>query len=104
MRRLLVSALIALAAPLSAQSLLFRSPNLAGTWVPDAGVVQFNFLHRFYVSGAPSHSVINFPTFTLAVGLPAHLGIGMRYATHADATTGSGANETEFYLRWRHAL
>jgi plastocyanin len=104
MRRLLVSALAVLAAPLSAQSLLSRSPNLAGTWVPDAGVVQFNFLHRFYVSGAPAHSVINFPTFTLAVGLPAHLGIGMRYATHADATTGSGANETEFYLRWRHAL
>ena len=75
MDRSLVSALAVLASPLPAQSLLFRSPNLAGTWVPEAGVVQFNFLHRFYVGGAPTHSVVNFPTFTLAVGLPAHLGL-----------------------------
>lgn len=101
MRRLLVGTLALLAAPVSAQSLLFRSPNLSGTWVPEPGVVQFNFLHRFYVSGAPAHSVINFPTFTLAVGLPAHLGLGLRYATHADAQTGSGTNETELYARWQ---
>lgn len=104
MRRSLVSALIVIAAPLHAQSLLFRSPNLSGTWVPEAGVVQFNFLHRFYVSGPPSHSVANFPTFTLAVGLPSHLGLGMRYATRSDALVGSGANETELFLRWRHAF
>src|SRR5213080_987549 len=65
-----------LAAPLDAQSLLYRSPNLSGTWVPDAGVVQFNFLHRFYYTPAPSKSVINFPTLTLAVGLPAHTTFG----------------------------
>jgi plastocyanin len=103
MRRLLVC-LILFGAPLPAQSLLYRSPNLGGTWVPEPGVVQFNFLHRFYVSGAPTHSVINFPTFTLAVGLPAQLGLGMRYATHSDALVGSGANETELYLRWQHRL
>lgn len=89
------------AAPVSAQSLLFRSPNLAGTWVPEPGVVQFNFLHRFYVAPSPSHSVSNFPTFTLAVGLPAHLGVGMRYATHSDALVGNGTNETELYARWQ---
>ena len=89
------------ASALDAQSLLFRSPNLAGTWVPEPGVVQFNFLHRFYVAPSPSHSVSNFPTFTLAVGLPAHLGLGMRYATHSDALVGSGANETELYVRWQ---
>lgn len=104
MRRLLLSAVALLATPLSAQSLLFRSPNLSGTWVPDAGVVQFNFLHRFYVAGAPTHSVINFPTFTLAVGLPSHLGVGMRYATHSDALVGSGFNETELYARWQHGF
>lgn len=102
MRCLLVSVLsLSLAVPLPAQSLLFRSPNLFGTWVPEPGVVQFNFLHRFYVAGAPSHTVSNFPTFTLAVGLPAHLGLGMRYATHSDALVGSGANETELYVRWQ---
>ena len=71
MRLIVVSTVLSLAAPLSAQSLLFRSPNLAGTWVPEPGVVQFNFLHRFYVSPAPTKSVQNFPTFTVAVGLPA---------------------------------
>src|SRR5574339_430660 len=81
MRRLLVSALAVLAAPLPAQSLLFRSPNLDGTWVPDAGVVQFIFLHRFYVSPPNGKSVTNFPTFTLAVGLPAHTAVGLHYAT-----------------------
>ena len=101
----LATALVALTtvvAPLRAQSLLYRSPNMSGTWVSDPGVVQFNFLHRFYVtpsvSGSP-HTVVNFPTFTLAVGLPARLTLGMRYATHA--TSGSGANETELYGRWR---
>ena len=102
-----IAALVTVATPLAGQSLLYRSPNLSGTWVPDPAVVQFNFLHRFYVtpsiSGSP-HVVINFPTFTLAVGLPSHLAVGMRYATHSDATTGSGANETELYARWRHQL
>src|SRR5262245_6294148 len=93
-----------LASALDAQSLLFRSPNLAGTWVPEPGVVQFNFLHRFYVSPGPAHAVSNFPTFTLAVGLPTHLALGMRYATHSDALVGSGANETEVYARWQHQL
>lgn len=102
MRLTTVLAALAAAAPLPAQSLLFRPPNLSGTWVPDAGVLQFNFLHRFYVAPAPAHVVVNFPTFTLVVGLPAHLAAGMRYATHSDATTGSGANETELYGRWQH--
>jgi len=94
-------ALLALAgaAPLHAQSLLDRSPNMGGTWVPDAGVVQFNFLHRFYVTPRPNSGVINYPTFTLAVGVPAHVGLGMRYATK-----GTAANETEIYARWRRQI
>src|SRR5947199_5164616 len=96
-------ALLALAgaAPLHAQSLLDRSPNMGGTWVPDAGVVQFNFLHRFYVTPRPNSGVINFPTFTLAAGLPAHVGLGMRYATTGAA---NDANETEIYARWRRQI
>jgi plastocyanin len=104
MRRLLVCALTILAAPLSAQSLLFRSPNLSGTWVPAPGVVQFNFLHRFYVTPGPGHNVSNYPTFTLAVGLPANLALGTRYATHSEAETQTRSNEVEVYGRWRHAL
>ncbi len=101
--RLFLSALtLALGATsrLSAQSPpLDRSPNMGGTWVPDAGVVQFNFLHRFYVTPRPNSGVINYPTFTLAVGLPAHVGLGMRYATK-----GTDANETEVYARWRRQI
>src|SRR2546430_2907061 len=62
-------------APLGAQSPLDRSPNMGGTWVPDAGVVQFNFLHRFYVTPRPkdrkstrlnsSHSQISYAVFCL---------------------------------------
>jgi amicyanin len=99
MRRLLVC-LVLLGAPLSAQSLLYRSPNLSGTWVPEPGVLQFNFLHRFYVSSGPGH-VSNYPTFTFAGGLPRNLGVGVRYATYTDAATQNKSNETELYGRWR---
>ena len=95
----LASLALVAAAPLGAQSLLDRSPNMDGTWVPDAGVVQFNFLHRFYVTPRPNSGVINYPTFTLATGLPAHVGLGMRYATK-----GTAANETEVYARLRHQI
>src|SRR5213082_4204384 len=97
----LVVAVASATAPLGAQSLLDRSPNMGGTWVPDAGVVQFNFLHRFYVTPRPNSAVINYPTFTLATGLPAHVGLGMRYATKG---TANEANETEIYARWRRQI
>src|SRR5438093_13174357 len=103
MKRLSLALLVLAAAPagtpLAAQSLLYRGPNMGGTWVPDAGVVQFNFLHRFYVTPRPNSGVINYPTFTLAVGVPAHVGLGMRYATK-----GTAANETEIYARWRRSM
>ncbi len=92
-------------APLAAQSLLYRSPNVGGTWVPDAGVVQFNFLHRFYVSPGPSHTVVNFPTFTLAAGVARTLAVGAQFGTHsflvAAGAGSNSSNETEVYARWR---
>lgn len=90
------------ASGLDAQSLLFRSPNLSGTWIPEPGVVQFNFLHRFYVSPAPAKSVQNFPTFTVAVGLPAHTAVGFHYATRSEVAS-TFTNEFELYARWQHA-
>jgi plastocyanin len=101
------SALLTLlvAAPLDAQSLLYRPPNLGGTWVSEAGVVQFNFLHRFYVAPAPSHSVVNFPTFTLAAGLGHQIDLGAHFATRsilvASGSAAQSSNETEVYGRWR---
>ena len=95
---------LATAAPLQSQSLLYRGPNMGGTWVPDAAVVQFNFLHRFYVTPGPAHGVINYPTFTLAAGLGHDVSFGGRFATKSLVGTGAGAqssNETEVFARWR---
>src|SRR5882672_7536625 len=95
---------LAAAAPLRAQSLLYRPPNLGGTWVPDGGVVQFNFVHRFYVSPGPSHSVVNFPNFTIAAGFGRQVAFGAQFATKSIAGLGNAAqssNETAVYGRWR---
>jgi len=102
MKRVSWALLVAATAPLQAQSLLYRPPNLGGTWVPDAGVVQFNFLHRLYYTPAPSKSVINFPTFTLAVGLPANTPFGLHYAPRSETAT-TGTNEVEIYGRWKRS-
>ncbi len=96
-----VATLVAVPA-LSAQSLLYRSPNLSGDWVPDAGVLQFDFLHRFNVSPAPARAVTNFPTFTLAAGFGHGVGVGYRFATRSFVPSGgSSTNESEVYARWR---
>ena len=78
MHRVLVGlALACVGVPLPAQSLLYRPPNLGGTWTPAPGVVQFNFLHRFHVAEkANGHEVQNFPTFTLAVGIVERVTLG----------------------------
>jgi amicyanin len=100
---LLVETLVALAtAPvLNAQSLLYRSPNWSGDWVPDAGVVQFNFVHRFNVSPAPARVFTNFPTFTFAAGLGRNVGLGYRFATKSAIPGGNTSNESELFARWR---
>jgi plastocyanin len=86
------------ARPALAQSLLDRSPNLSGLWVPRGGVVQFNFLHRFSRSPAPARKVTGFPAFTLATGLPAHTAVGFVYATNSAIVAGY-PNEWEFFAR-----
>src|SRR6266480_6662058 len=105
MRRVWLALVLCIAAaPVGAQSLLYRPPNLGGTWVPDPGVVQFNFIHRFYVAPGPSHFVVNYPNFTLAAGFGHQVALGARFATRSLAGTGNAAqssNETEVYGRWR---
>ncbi len=88
-------------APLAAQSLLYRSPNWSGSWVPDAGVVQFNFIHRFYVSPSPSRTFVNFPTFTFATGVGRGIGVGYRFATRSIPDSSTSTNESELFARWR---
>jgi len=103
MRRILVfAASLVLPAPLLSQSLVYRSPNLGGTWVADGGVVQFNFLHRFYVSPGPARTVSNFPTFTVAAGVGGHAMVGWHFATKGINVAGAtSTNETELFARWR---
>jgi hypothetical protein len=91
------------AVPVAAQSLLYRPPNLGGTWVPAGGVLQFNFMHRFAVaSAAGSHKVTNFPTFTFALGLGHGLSAGTHYSTNSLLVpTPYRPNEFELFARWR---
>ena len=99
-----LAAVVLAAAPLRGQSLLYRGPNMGGSWVPDPAVVQFNFLHRFYVAPGPSHAVVNYPSFTLAAGIAHGIAFGGKFATKSLAGTGAGAqstNETEVFVRWR---
>ena len=96
---LLLLAPLTAAAPLAAQSLLDRPPNVSGNWVAPPGTVQFNFLHRFVASSAPARKVTNFPTFVIGAGLPRHTQLGFLYSTNSTLTP-NYPNEWEFYGRW----
>jgi plastocyanin len=88
--RWLVAVAVLAPAPLAlaaAQTMLDRPPNLGGTWVPEPGVLRFDFLHRFWIPEGSSN-LVNYPTFTFAIGLPSRLAAGLRYATHS-STAGS---------------
>jgi plastocyanin len=102
MRRgcLLTVTLIALAGRATgAQTVFDRTPNLAGGWVGSAGVVHFNFLHRFSISSAPEHKVTSAPTFLMAAGLPGNTLLGAHYATNSELSP-RYPNEWEFFGRW----
>jgi plastocyanin len=86
-------------APLAAQSLLDRSPNVSGEWIAPTGTVQFNFLHRFVRSDAPERKITSFPTFVIGAGLPHRAQIGFLYSTNSTLSP-RYPNEWEFYGRW----
>ncbi|HXF96950.1 MAG TPA: plastocyanin/azurin family copper-binding protein [Gemmatimonadales bacterium] len=86
---------------LSAQSALYRSFNLNGTWTPPPGVVQFNFIHRFFVADASGfHKVSNYPTFTFGVGIVPGVMLGTQYSTNSRVGLPQ-QNEFELFARWR---
>jgi plastocyanin len=82
-----------------AQSVLDRTPNLAGAWVGASGMLHFNFLHRFSISSAPERKVTSTPTFLLAAGLPARTLVGVHYATNSELSP-RYPNEWEFFGRY----
>ncbi len=99
-RPLLLAALgtLATAQGAGAQSVLDRTPNLAGGWVGVPGVLHFNFLHRFSISPAPERKVTSTPTFLLAGGLPARTLLGAQYASNSELSP-RYPNEWEFFGR-----
>jgi plastocyanin len=82
-----------------AQSVTERSPNLGGTWLAEAQVVHFNFVHRFNTSPPPQRKVLNSPTFVVAVRMPLRTMLGLAYATNSDIVTGI-PNEWELFGRF----
>ena len=85
--------------PLAAQSLLDRPPNLSGAWTPGAGVLQFNFVHRFSRGPGPERKITSFPTFVLAAGLPGRATAGVTYVTNSTLVA-RYPNEWEFFGRF----
>jgi plastocyanin len=96
---LLVGACAATGREASAQTVLDRTPNLAGAWVGPPGVLHFNFLHRFSISPAPERKVSSTPTFLLAAGLPARTLLGVHYATNSELSP-RYPNEWELFGRY----
>ena len=83
---------------LTAQMVTERTPNLDVGWTVPAGIIQFNFLHRFEVSAPPARKVTSFPNFHLATGLPYRFNIGLDYATNSTVFAGI-PNEYQLSLR-----
>lgn len=103
---ILVAAAIASAAPASAagaQSLLDRTPNVAGTWTLPRWSPLFVFTHRFeFIAGGDE--LINIPTLQLALGLPAPrsfgISAGLDYTSNSESVPSlAGGNETQWWLR-----
>jgi plastocyanin len=82
-----------------AQTVLDRTPNLAGAWVGASGVLHFNFLHRFSISPAPERKVTSAPTFLLAAGLPRRTLLGVHYASNSELSP-RYPNEWELFGRF----
>ena len=104
-RRAVGSGLVAVllfvgAGPGASQSTLERTANLDGPWVSSGGVLHFNVMHRFWVTGPPARKVVNTPTILVAAGLPAHILTGLRYGSNSSLMPGE-PNEWEVFARWR---
>ncbi len=84
---------------LPAQSVLGTSPNLRSGWTLAPGHPGFAFTHRFeFLSGGDE--LINFPTLSLGIGLPAGVVAGLDYTSNSEIVRERlGGNETQFWLQ-----
>jgi plastocyanin len=93
-------------APVAAQDVTLRTPNLSGGWVGPPGRLHTNVVHRFWqVDQGDERKLLNSPTLHLAASLPlparalpGGLLAGVRYASNA--TVEDRVNEWEMHLRW----
>ncbi len=97
---LLAAAMVASAAPGSAQSVVNRSPDLSGGWIGATGRVYFQVMHRFEAGPAPARKVTNTPTIFLGAPVTDHALVGVNYATNSNVARGR-PNEWEFLARWK---
>ncbi len=96
--QLLTAGVLLAPADARAQSVLERTPNLAGGWVGTAGTAHFNFLHRFEHTDPPTRKVVNFPTFLLGYTAGSRLLLAVSYATNSDLVP-AFPNEWEPFAR-----
>jgi plastocyanin len=87
-----------LAVDASAQTALGHSPNLRGPWTLSAGRMAFVLNHRFeFIEGGDQ--LLNIPTLTLGVGLPAGLSAGLDFSSNSEVVHDRrGENETQYWL------
>lgn len=91
----------------SGQALTERTPNLSGPWVGSPWNLHFQFAHRFQTVGDDTDvsdifgeaEIRNYPTFDLALGLPANLMTGVRYSSRS-LVSFNQPNEWQPYLKW----
>ncbi len=87
-----------------AQGVTARTPNLAGGWVGDPGVLHLHVVHRFWSVGDGSDDkLLNSPTLVAALPLPGRTLVGTRYASNS-LVAGGRVNEWELFGRWSPAL
>lgn len=94
-----VAAALVATAPLSAQSVLERSPNLQGTWGAGRSEAVFVLAHRFeFLSGGDE--LFSVPTLTLAYGLPLGITLGLDYTSFSEVVPENATgNETQYWLK-----
>lgn len=91
----------------SAQPLTDRTPNLNGPWVAEPWNLGFAFSHRFETAGEDADitdifgdaTIVNYPTFNLALGLPENVMAGVRYSSNS-LVASDQPNEWQPYLKW----
>ncbi|HEX5521465.1 MAG TPA: cupredoxin family copper-binding protein [Longimicrobiaceae bacterium] len=91
---------VALGAPLVAQTTLERTPLLSGGWIGLPGSLQINTPFRFSDAGEPGLGVLVVPTFEATLGLPLWLAAGARYAPQSQIARGH-ADEWELFGRYQ---